>query len=131
MRDAIRSKMSDLAQKNMELSQEITERKRIEEKIREARDTLELKVEERTAELKVAKETAEYANVAKSDFLANMSHEIRTPLNAIIGMTHLAMDTDLTREQGEYLRAVRTSAENLLNIIFVTTMSSMLINKPP
>jgi len=81
------------------VSQDITEFKRLE------------------AELLSAKEAAVAATRAKSDFLANMSHEIRTPMNAILGMTHLALKTELTSRQHDYLTKARAAAEALLGII--------------
>jgi signal transduction histidine kinase/DNA-binding response OmpR family regulator len=91
----------------------------------EKRDAyLEEQVAERTKDLELqavdlleAKEKAEAANRAKSQFLANMSHEIRTPMNAILGMTHLARETQNTGQQQRFLGTVQNSAESLLGIL--------------
>ena len=70
-----------------------------------------------TAQLIQARKQAEEASRAKGDFLANMSHEIRTPLNAVIGLTHLCMQTGLTGQQRDYLGKVSLSANALLSLL--------------
>jgi two-component system, sensor histidine kinase and response regulator len=74
-------------------------------------------LETKESQLRVLKEAAETATRMKSDFLANMSHEIRTPMNGIIGMAHLALTTDLTPKQRDYVTKIQQSGQHLLGII--------------
>ncbi|MBL7851320.1 MAG: response regulator [Cyclobacteriaceae bacterium] len=88
------------------IARDITDRKQAEESIR----IMNVQLEE-------ARRIAELANQTKSQFLANMSHEIRTPLNAVIGLTHLLMQTELSAKQKDYLDKIGSSSDSLLRII--------------
>ena len=92
--------------KLLECFVDIRERKKVEHALQESIRRAELLARE-----------AEAANRAKSDFLANMSHEIRTPMNAVLGMTHLALCTELTNQQREYMEKVDRSARALLGVL--------------
>jgi len=87
------------------------------DKLEDYSRTLEQKVVHRTSELAEARDQAIAADKSKSEFLSMMSHEIRTPMNAIIGMTRLALQTDLTAKQQDYLTKVQVSSRALLGII--------------
>jgi two-component system, sensor histidine kinase and response regulator len=86
------------------------------EAVRMARSFIS-RLEDKSQELDGARRRAEEASSAKSEFLANMSHEVRTPLNSILGMSRLALDTELLPEQRRCLETIKTSAESLLGLV--------------
>lgn len=95
-------------------------KKRVAEQTRrfvELNENLEHQVQIRTQEYQEAQHVAQEATRAKSEFLANMSHELRTPMNSIMGMTYLALQTQLDEKQKNYLQKIDSAAKNLLGII--------------
>lgn len=102
------------------VARDITEQKRIEKELIEARVFAELATaiaEDAQAKAEVTRKIAEDAVKAKQQFLSNMSHEIRTPMNAIIGFTKVVLKTDLSVKQKEYLTAIKTSGDALIVLI--------------
>ncbi len=99
------------------IGRDITQLFNIQDELQRHKDDLEHLVEQRTAELSRAMQAAESSSRAKSEFLANMSHEIRTPMNGIIGMAHLASQTELDDRQREFIDKISLSANSLLGIL--------------
>jgi len=96
---------------------DISERKRIQDKILKLNEELEERVEERTKELQTARQEAERLSNVKGNFLANMSHEIRTPMNAILGLAYLLEKSNLNPNELDLVKKIRIAGRSLLGII--------------
>jgi PAS domain S-box-containing protein len=111
----------------LSIFRDVTERKRSAEEIRRAKEAAEAANQDLMSANRYLEETgrlaqemaerAEALSAAKGEFLANMSHEVRTPLNGILGMTDLALQTELADEQREYLELVKSSANALMTLV--------------
>ncbi|MGB4499524.1 MAG: MASE3 domain-containing protein [Methylococcaceae bacterium] len=114
---SVKNPYLELATTNKQLQEEIAERIKIEQALKNYQDGLEDLVAKRTSELEKAKIVAEFANNSKSVFLSNMSHELRTPMNAILGLVFILKKSNLSEEDKLLLNKIHVAGQSLLGII--------------